>query len=121
MQLPRLQNAYLVARDMTALRRFYDQVLGLRLKFADGDRWTQYDAGPANFSLSSPDEAPERIAGAVLVFEVDDLGSHRTRIEAAGGRIIGTRDMDAHGGMLTFVDPEGNKVQLYCRARPRKD
>jgi predicted enzyme related to lactoylglutathione lyase len=39
-----------------------------------------------------------------------------TQIAAAGGEVLGTRDMGSHGRTLTFRDPVGNIAQLYERA-----
>jgi predicted enzyme related to lactoylglutathione lyase len=113
MDIQRLQNVYMVAREPGQLHSFYESALGLKLKFRDGDRWIQYGAGMA---LASPEEAKPATAGAVLVFEVDDFEGARERIAAAGGEVVGVRDMGAHGAVLSLRDPEGNVVQLFRRA-----
>lgn len=115
--MTRLQNAYHVAGDMKRARAFYEDVLGLKPKFADGDRWVQYDAGGANFALSGAEEAADGAAGAVLVFEVADLDASAAAVGAAGGMVMATRDMGDHGRTLTFRDTEGNIGQLFMRAR----
>lgn len=120
MAIKRLQTAYHVVADMPGARRFYEEVLGLRLKFADGDRWAQYDAGGANFAIGAPAEAPPGAAGAVVVFETDTLDELRAKAAAAGTEIRGERDMGGHGRVLTLADPEGNLIQLFERA-PRPE
>ncbi len=112
----RLQNVYLVARDVAAQSAFYGEVLGLPLKFRDGDRWTQYDAGGCGFSLSCAEEARPAESGAVLVFEVDDFEGVEESVTRAGGRVESTRDMGSHGAVLSLRDPEGNIVQMFRRA-----
>jgi predicted enzyme related to lactoylglutathione lyase len=114
----RMQNTYYVVRDMGAAAAFYRDALGLKLKFQDGARWAQFDAGGQNFSLSSPEEAPVDAAGGVVVFEVDDLEAAADRIAAAGGEVLGRRDMGSHGRTLTFRDPAGNLAQLFARSTP---
>ncbi|MFE0756769.1 VOC family protein [Inquilinus sp. NPDC058860] len=116
MTIKRLQTAYHVVADMPGARRFYEEVLGLRLKFADGERWAQYDAGGANFAIGSPAEGPPGAAGAVIVFEVDSVDDFRARAAAAGIEIQGERDMGGHGRVLTLADPEGHPIQLFERA-----
>ncbi|MBK6005040.1 VOC family protein [Ramlibacter ginsenosidimutans] len=113
MDIQRLQNVYLVARKPGELNAFYESALGLKVKFRDGERWIQYAAGVA---LASLDEAKPAASGAVPVFEVDDFEGAQERIVAAGGQVLGTRDMGAHGAVLSLRDPEGNIVQLFRRA-----
>jgi predicted enzyme related to lactoylglutathione lyase len=50
-----------------------------------------------------------------MVFEVDDFSAVTDRVTAAGGAVLGTRDMGAHGAVLSLRDPEGNIVQLFKR------
>jgi predicted enzyme related to lactoylglutathione lyase len=112
----KLQNAYYVTQDMDRAVAFYRDVLGLKLSFQDGAKWAQMKAGDVNFSLASPEEAAEGAAGAVVIFEVDDLDASKAALEAGGGTVLDTRDMGSHGRALTFRDPDGNLVQLFQRA-----
>ena len=71
-------------------------------------------------------ESDEHVVGQLLkgkgehiftvVFEVDDIEAVSGALEAAGGEILGIRDMGDHGKTLSFRDPDGNLVQLYQRA-----
>ena len=115
MAVKRLQNVYVGTGNMTASRHFYEQVLGLRPKFADGERWVQYDAGGINFAVGSAAEFPEGAAGAVAVFEVPDLDARQIQLADAGISIVASRDMGAHGRTLTVIDPAGNYLQLFQR------
>lgn len=112
----RLQNVFVVARQPAALHAFYAQALGLSLKFRDGDRWIQYGVGATNVSLACAEEAAPATSGLVMVFEVEEFAAARERIAAAGGEVLGVRDMGAHGAVLSLRDPEGNIVQLFQRA-----
>lgn len=116
MSVEKLQNAYYVTGDMDRAIAFYRDALGLDLAFQDGDKWAQLKAGGANFALSSRDEAPDGAVGATVVFEVSDAAAAGAAIAAAGGEVVGERDMGSHGKTLTFRDPDGNLVQLYQRA-----
>ena len=116
MTVEKLQNAYYVTSNMDRAIAFYRDALGLGLAFQDGDKWAQLKAGGANFALSSHDEAPDGAAGATVVFEVPDAAIAGAAIAAAGGKVLGERDMGDHGKTLTFRDPDGNLVQLYQRA-----
>ncbi|MCK0198946.1 VOC family protein [Ancylobacter sp. 6x-1] len=119
MPVKKLQNVYVGTADMAASRHFYEAVLGLVPRFADGERWVQYDAGGANFAVGSVEEYPHGAAGAVAVFEVPDLDERRASLAQAGMRIVGSRDMGSHGRTLTVVDPAGNYLQLFERAPAR--
>ena len=116
MQSPkRLQNVFVVAERPAELHNFYESALGLQLKFRDKDRWIQYGAGNTNVALSCLEEAAPATSGVVMVFEVDDFADMSERIAAAGGEVLGTRDMGSHGAVLSLRDPEGNIVQLFKR------
>ena len=112
----RLQNVFVVAQRPGELHAFYENALGLPLKFRDQDRWIQYGIASTNVALASPEEAAPADAGLVMVFEVEDFAGAQERIEAAGGQVLGVRDMGSHGAVLSLRDPEGNLVQLFKRA-----
>lgn len=112
----RLQNVFIVARQPGALHAFYEQALGLQMKFRDQDRWIQYGVGGTNVALACAEEAAPAAAGLVPVFEVEDFAGAQERIAAAGGQVLGERDMGSHGAVLSLRDPEGNIVQLFRRA-----
>lgn len=114
----RLQNVYIVAERPAELHAFYTAALGLQLKFNDGERWYQYGVGTGNVSLACREEAVPATSGMVMVFEVEDFTSAQERIAAAGGQVLGMRDMGSHGAVLSLRDPEGNVVQLFRRATP---
>jgi predicted enzyme related to lactoylglutathione lyase len=114
----RLQNVYVAAKQPQQLHDFYTAALGLQLKFNDGDRWFQYGIGNTNVSLACLEEAAPATSGLVMVFEVDDFDGAQERITAAGGQVLGMRDMGSHGAVLSLRDPEGNIVQLFRRAPP---
>ncbi|MFA5120940.1 VOC family protein [Zavarzinia sp.] len=114
----KLQLAYVVTPDMAAQRAFYEEVLGLPLKFQDGTRWAQFDTGGANFALAAPEEAPAGATGTILVFQVDDLDATVAALTAAGVAVDPIRDMGTHGRVTSFRDPAGNRLQLFGRAAP---
>jgi len=112
----RLQNVYVVSKSPGSLHAFYEGALGLPLKFRDQDRWIQYGLGNTSVALASPEEAAPAVSGLVMVFEVEDFACTQETIEAAGGQVLGVRDMGSHGSVLSLRDPEGNVVQLFKRA-----
>ncbi|MBS29054.1 MAG: glyoxalase [Alphaproteobacteria bacterium] len=116
MTVEKLQNAYYVTADMDRAIAFYRDTLGLDLAFHDGAKWSQFKAGGVGFALSSAEEAPAGAVGATVVFEVGDISAIKPAIAAAGGEVLGERDMGDHGKVMTFRDPDGNLVQLFQRA-----
>ncbi|KWT84324.1 hypothetical protein APY03_4184 [Variovorax sp. WDL1] len=111
----RLQNVFVVAERPAELHAFYESALGLQLKFRDKDRWIQYGVGNTSVALACREEALPATSGVVMVFEVDDIAATAERVAAAGGEVLGTRDMGSHGAVLSLRDPEGNIVQLFMR------
>jgi len=116
----RLQNVFVVAQRPAELHAFYTSALGLMLKFSDQDRWIQYTVGNTNVALASKEEAAPATSGLVMVFEVDEFDDAQERITAAGGQLLGVRDMGSHGAVLSLRDPEGNLVQLFRPAAARQ-
>jgi len=118
MAVKRIRNAYYVVADMERMLAFYRDVLGLTLKFRDGDRWAQFDVAGASLALSSREEgASAPGAGAVVTLEVDDLDATALALGRAGVEIVQPlRDMGAHGRTMAIRDTGGNIVQLYQRA-----
>lgn len=102
--------------DIPVAIEFYRSALGLDLRFADGERWAELNAGAARLALGVPSELPFGGGGPVAMFEVDDLETCRERIVAAGGSIEGRRDMGDHGSYLAVRDPAGNPLLLFARA-----
>lgn len=114
-QVAQLQNVFYRVEDMQRARAFYEKVLGPELRFADGERWVQYRSGTCGFALAAPSEGHHSMAGAAIVFEVDDLAALREAVAAAGGTVIGERDMGNHGVTLIAADPDGNVLHLWQR------
>jgi len=113
----RLKNVYVVADVVPQQAKFYEDVLGLSLKYRDNDKWLQYDSGTTGFAVSNEEEAYPAISGNVLVFEVDSFDGVDEDVNNAGGLILGIRDMGTHGTVMSIRDPEGNVVQLFIPAK----
>jgi predicted enzyme related to lactoylglutathione lyase len=120
MSVKRLQNTWLVAGDVATAKDFYEHVLGLEVKFADGCRWVQFDIGGANFAIGAAEEYPGGIhagqLGAIPVFEIDDMDRLKERLATSEVGVLELRDMGSHGRVLTLRDPDGHLVQLLERA-----
>lgn len=114
--LKRVQSVYYTVADMDRAQAFYDKVFGMKLKFRDGDKWTQFDAGNVSVALSSRAESASAEGGAVVAFEVEDMAAFEARLQDAGAEIIQRRDMGGHGKVIAFRDSEGNIVQIFAKS-----
>lgn len=109
-----IRMCYVPASDIPAVRNFYEDTLGLGVKFADGDHWIQYGLAGCDFAVAGPRETPRSASGPVVVFDVPDLAPLLARLEAAGVEAH-LRDMGDHGSVLTVQDPSGHAVQFFSR------
>jgi len=109
-----LKFSFVVAKNVEQLSGFYISALGLPVKFRDGDKWCQLNAGRADVAVGNAAEAHPLVQGTVVVYQVDDLAAASQRVVAAGGSLLATRDMGSHGRVATCLDIEGNHFQLFA-------
>lgn len=115
MTILRLRAAYHVANDFERLLTFYQDGLGLPVKFRDQDRWAEFKLEETRFALSSQQEAaPGSGAGAVSLFQADCLDGLCDRMALHGGEVMTIRDMGSHGRVATVRDPEGKIFQIIA-------
>lgn len=113
----KIRTVYQITDDMSRSLAFYRDVLGMTMKFQDGEKWAQLDAQGSRFALSSPDEAGlAASSNTVIVFEVEKLTEASLALETAGLPILARRDMGSHGCTLTTCDPDGNVIQFFAKA-----
>ncbi len=115
--MAKIVNLYYTSSDVSGLASFYRQALELTDKFADADRWVQFDVNGVNFAVSSEGEsAVASGGGAVATFQVADLEARLERVVAGGGEQAGPiRDMGSRGRTVPCKDPAGNVFQLIQR------
>ena len=114
MAVERVKYTYLVVDDMNAAVAFYRDGLGLKLKFQDGQRWSEFDAGNGTtIALSSPDESGLGVRGSVVVFQVSDAEGLAASLAARGAEIVARRSMGDHGSLVAIRDSSGNIFQLF--------
>lgn len=104
--------------DILAARRFYEEILGLRLTQEFGGEWFEYDLGDTTFAIASTDaDHPVPVRGALVAFEVAELDSEIARLTAMA--IVLTSPI-TETSMCRFVrthDPDGNEIILHQRKR----
>lgn len=112
MSVKRLRQVFVVAGAFDRQVGFYEEGLGLKLQFRDGDNWAQFAAGDVSFALAGEGEGMGAVTGqSIAVFEVDDIDEAATQIENAGGRLGTLRDMGEHGRTQLVTDPGGRIVR----------
>ena len=110
MTVRELDHVYYWTRDMDAAVAFYRDVVGLPLGRRDGDRWAEFDAGPAT-------RAP-RIGRSHDGERNRGIPRGRPRLErrlleqrgAVFDSFVG--EVEGFARFATFRDPDGNPVQL---------
>lgn len=126
MDLLRIHHVALIASDYARSRRFYTELLGLRV-LAEHYREARQswkldlalpDGGQLElFSFPAPPPRPSRPEACGLrhlAFSVDDVGAWKDRLEAAGVAVEDIR-LDEFTGhrFVFFADPDGLPLELY--------
>ncbi|EDM81321.1 hypothetical protein PPSIR1_40595 [Plesiocystis pacifica SIR-1] len=108
------------ARDPKALAQWYAEHLGVPTQDwggavfpwaqqADADQaytvWTPFAADTEYFSPSE--------ASFMINFRVRDLDAMLAQVAAAGATVMEKRERSEFGAFGWFLDPEGNKVELW--------
>jgi len=118
----------LFVRDMAAMRRFYEDVLGFALTRELSPRWREYQIGANTLALAMPGPMtagdppmPNGSAALQLAFKVspaevdqcaDELAKHGVEIVSPPtDRPFGHRT-------LFFRDPDGNLLEIYAEIPP---
>ncbi|NVK23563.1 MAG: VOC family protein [Gammaproteobacteria bacterium] len=105
------------ANDPTTLSKWYAKTLGIRMSaygatFSPGN---MPEEGYTAFSIFNKDTEYFKPSEQTYMinFVVDDLFAMLLNIEKAGGKICGKPEEYDYGKFGWFLDPEGNKVELW--------
>jgi catechol 2,3-dioxygenase-like lactoylglutathione lyase family enzyme len=111
--IERLDLVFYWVSDMERAVAFYRDVLGLKLLRQESATWAEFDAGGRRFALhSAGDGQPVRAGGATAVFAVGDLNRAKAELSARGVTFTHEGDIEDYARFASFLDPEGNSVQL---------
>lgn len=103
-------------RDFHGAVDFYQNMLGLPLKFADGKfGYASFETEGAGFSVARVDEDQASLVGRVtgIALAADDLNEEYEALVAKGVEFTMPPSDQPWGGRLaTFADPEGNQIVL---------
>lgn len=108
--IQRIGNVFYHAADMDASVLFYTDVVGLTLKFRDGDNWAAFDVGGMTLALEGG--APGGPGGATVSLRVDGLSEVVSQLRSHGA-LVSDIASGAHERKATLTDPDGNSLVLY--------
>jgi predicted enzyme related to lactoylglutathione lyase len=93
---------------------WYANVLGLETNDQLGDGAFNVAGGHIHIDGHTEIQGPTSEPARILVnLFVDDLAAERTRLQSQGVEFIRDPEREAWGGLITtFVDPDGNYLQL---------
>jgi catechol 2,3-dioxygenase-like lactoylglutathione lyase family enzyme len=110
-------------RDLDAMRRFYEQVMGFPLARTLGDSWFEYHIGATTLALRTYGgrfNDPPPAAGALsvqLAFRVPPpiVAACAAELEAKGVTLVAPLTDHPFGHRTIFFrDPDGNLLEIYA-------
>ena len=102
--------------DIKTARRFYEEILGLKLTHQAGSEWFEYDLGGSTFAISLADaEHPVPVRGAVMAFEVSDLDAEVARLQKLGAKFRGAISETPVCRFAIVLDPDGSEFIIHKR------
>lgn len=109
-----IATVWLPVSDMDRALRFYAETLGLDVEQQEDD-WSMVTAGSVSIGLNGRDEENSGgEGGAVIAFRPsEDIEEAVEALSAEGVEIAGGVTEHPWGKVATFLDPDGNELQLY--------
>ena len=101
----------LMQSDMAKAVEFYKK-LGLELLFQLEGKWAEFALGQVKIGLSpAPDVQKGTYTG--LILQTPDLNKLAEELKGDGVEFIAGPEVATHGIMASFLDPSGNRLDLY--------
>ena len=113
-----LGGVFFKCSDAASLGAWYREWLGLPVQDPHGASFRPEAIPPGGWQVWAPfagDSAYFEPASARFMFNliVDDLEACLERVAAGGAEVLPEREAGAYGKFGWFLDPEGNKVELW--------
>lgn len=100
--------------DVARSRRFYEEILGLKIDHNFDNRWVEYDIAGQTFAISNMMEGNTPGAqGAGIGFEVDDLDKTLSSLKKAGVKFLAEAFSTPVCRMAVIADPDGNGIVIH--------
>jgi predicted enzyme related to lactoylglutathione lyase len=97
-------------------RRFYEDILGLKVDHNFGDKWVEYDIAGQTFAISDMmEDSKPGAPGAGVGFEVDDLDQTLARLKQANVKFLMEVFQTPVCRMAVIADPDGNGIVIHKR------
>ena len=111
---------FLKARDPKALAAWYAQNLGIQIADYGGATLLWSDEVPAGTGQTAwmlfPDTTKhfgDTAQRAMINYRVDNLAELLEQVRAGGAEVIQGPESHENGKFAWFIDPDGNKVELW--------
>ncbi len=124
-QIRQLDYTVIFARDLAAMRHFYEQVLEFPLTRQLSDRWFEYQLGSTTLALTTHGgrfQDPPPAAGTLsvqLAFRVPPpvVAACAAELEAKGIALASPLTDHPFGHRTIFFrDPDGNVLEIYAES-----
>jgi len=100
--------------DVARSRRFYEDVLGLKVSLNYQEAWVEYDIGAGTFAISNMMQGSIPGAkGAGIAFEVDSLDAEVKRLKEKKIPFLLEPMETPVCHMAVIADPDGNGLCLH--------
>lgn len=121
-QISQIDYTVIFARDLPAMRQFYEQIMEFPVLRVLSERWIEYRVGTTTLALTVPgrfgDPAPIQGAASLqLAFRVPPpaMAECAAALEAKGVELLSPLTDHAFGHRTIFFrDPDGNVIEIYA-------
>ena len=122
-QIRQIDYTVIHARDLAAMRHFYETVMEFPLERVLSERWIEFRIGTNILALTAPggrfgDAPPETGAASLqLAFRVPPpaVAECAAALEAKGVKLVSPLTDHAFGHRTIFFrDPDGNVIEIYA-------
>jgi len=102
--------------DMARARRFYEEVLNLKVESNFDEEWIEYGIGNGTFAITTMDlDHKPGLHGGVIAFEVLDLDMTLNRFKELDVRFVREVFATPMCRMAIVADPDGNHIIIHKR------
>ena len=110
--ITKIESTHYHVEDMDRALRFYEGVLGLPLKFRDGDEWAEFKLEGGKLALERNHLGSKPAPGPTLTLRTDDLDGLIGALTAAGFPPRGEPEQRPYGRLIEAQDPDGNLLMF---------